>query len=78
MYNFSNITLFVSHIAKVQNNRIKNVFSSLKNVSSKPKYIKNQPPISKSSFQSDYTACTSNEENRVKKLSNFYKQLKRS
>lgn len=78
MYNFSNITLFVSHLTKVQNNRIKNVFSSLKNLSSKPKYIKNQPPISKSSFQSDYTSCTSNEENRVKKLSNFYKQLKRS
>ena len=40
--------------------------------------MKNHPPKSKSSFHSEYTACTANQDNGIKKLSNFYKQQKKS
>ena len=59
-YNFTNITLFLNQIFKFQRTILKNVFVSLKNVPKKPKVLTNQPPKSKSSFHSDYTASTTN------------------
>lgn len=60
VYNYTNITLFWSYVSKVHTILIKKIFNTLKSTQNKPKFIKNQPPKSKSSFHSDYTACTAN------------------
>jgi len=59
-YNFTNITLFINQVSKFQRNILKTAFIRFKNVRKKPKPLNNQPPKSKSSFHSDYTASTNN------------------
>lgn len=50
----------MNHITKIKRSILKDALTCFKNVNKKPKPINNQPPKSKSSFHSDYTASTTN------------------